>query len=115
MHRQILAAVAASLLFSVGTALAAKPASTTVKLIALNDYHCNIESPGTFSANTLTPSAQRPAAGGADAIAAYVARLKSSNPNNAVVGAGDFIGASPLISALFFDEPSVETLNKIGL
>ena len=32
-----------------------------------------------------------------------------------MVGAGDFIGASPLISALFFDEPSVETLNRIGL
>ena len=34
---------------------------------------------------------------------------------NVVVGAGDFIGASPLISALFFDEPAVETLNRIGL
>jgi 5'-nucleotidase len=31
------------------------------------------------------------------------------------VGAGDFIGASPLVSALFFDEPAVETLNKIGV
>ena len=32
-----------------------------------------------------------------------------------VVGAGDFIGASPLVSALFFDEPAVETLNRIGV
>ena len=32
-----------------------------------------------------------------------------------MVGAGDSIGASPLISSLFFDEPSVETLNRIGL
>jgi 5'-nucleotidase len=32
-----------------------------------------------------------------------------------VVGAGDFIGASPLISSLFHDEPSVEVLNRIGL
>jgi 5'-nucleotidase len=32
-----------------------------------------------------------------------------------VVGAGDFIGATPLISALFNDEPTVEVLNRIGL
>jgi 5'-nucleotidase len=44
-----------------------------------------------------------------------VARLKSSNPNNVVVAAGDLIGATPMISGLFFDEPAVETLNRIGL
>jgi 5'-nucleotidase len=32
-----------------------------------------------------------------------------------VVGAGDFIGATPLVSSLFFDEPAIETLNRIGL
>jgi hypothetical protein len=42
-------------------------------------------------------------------------RARAANPNLAVVGAGDFIGATPLISALFFDEPAVETLNKIGM
>src|SRR5262245_5583990 len=116
MQRHLSAAFAASLfVFVAGSALAADPASTVVKIIALNDYHGNLESPGTFSTNTLTPGALRPPAGGADAIAAYVARLKALNPNNVVVGAGDFIGASPLISALFFDEPAVETLNKIGV
>ena len=48
-------------------------------------------------------------------MAAHVAALKAQNPLNVVVGAGDFIGASPLISALFHDEPAVETLNRIGL
>jgi 5'-nucleotidase len=65
--------------------------------------------------NTIVPTAQRPAVGGAEYIAAYVARMKAQNPLNVVVGAGDFIGASPLISALFFDEPAIETLNKIGV
>ena len=86
-----------------------------VKIIGFNDFHGNLQSPGTFGQNTVVPAAQRPAVGGAEYIAAYVARLKAQNPNNAVVGGGDFIGASPLISALFFDEPAVETLNKIGL
>lgn len=87
----------------------------SVKIIALNDYHGNLESPGTLGANTSVPSAERPAVGGADYVAAHVARLKEQNPMHAVVGAGDFIGASPLISASFHDEPSIETLNRIGL
>lgn len=108
------AAVAATLL---GTAFAqtTPPAPFQVKIIGFNDYHGNLESPGSFGVNTLTPSASRPAVGGAEYMAAYVAQMKAANPLNVVVGAGDFIGASPLISALFFDEPSVETLNKIGL
>lgn len=48
-------------------------------------------------------------------MAAWVARLAGQNPLHAVIGAGDSIGASPLISALFGDEPAVESLNRIGL
>jgi len=86
-----------------------------IKIIGFNDYHGTLQSPGTFGVNTVVPAAQRPAVGGAEYLAAYVARLKAQNVMNVVVGAGDFIGASPLISALFFDEPAVETLNKIGV
>jgi 5'-nucleotidase len=87
----------------------------TMKLIGFNDYHGNLESPGTFGASTAVPAAERPPVGGAEFMAAHVARLKAQNPLNVVVGAGDFIGASPLISSLFYDEPSVETLNRIGM
>lgn len=87
----------------------------TVKLIAFNDYHGTLESPGTLGASAAVPAASRPPVGGADFLAAHVARLKSQNPLNVVVGAGDAIGASPLISALFYDEPAIETLNRIGL
>ncbi len=92
-----------------------RPTPMVVKIIGFNDYHGTLQTPGTFGVNTLVPSAQRPPVGGAEYIAAYVARLKTQNPLNVVVGGGDLIGASPLISALFFDEPAVETLNKIGL
>lgn len=91
------------------------PEPIKVKIIGFNDYHGNLQTPGTFGINTLVPTAQRPAVGGAEYLAAYVARMKAQNVNNVVVGAGDFIGASPLVSALFFDEPAVETLNKIGV
>ena len=87
----------------------------SVKIIGLNDFHGNLQSSGTFGENLSIPAAQRPAVGGAEYLGAYVARLKAQNKHNVVVGAGDFIGASPLISALFFDEPTVEVMNRIGL
>jgi 5'-nucleotidase len=87
----------------------------TLKVIGFNDYHGNLESPGTFGATTAVPLADRPAVGGAEVIAGHVAKLKSQNAENVVVGAGDLIGATPLISAAFLDEPSIETLNRIGL
>jgi 5'-nucleotidase len=94
---------------------AAQAATVNVKIVGFNDYHGTLQTPGTFGVNTLVPSANRPAVGGAEYLAAYVAAMKAANPNTVVVGGGDFIGASPLISALFFDEPAVETLNKIGV
>ena len=87
----------------------------TAKIIGFNDFHGNLESPGTFGENTGVPAASRPAVGGAAAMAGYVAALKRQNPLNVVVGAGDFIGATPLISSLFFDEPAIEVLNRIGM
>lgn len=89
--------------------------TVTVRLIGFNDFHGTLQSPGTFGANLNIPLAQRPPVGGAEFIAGHVAKLKSQNPLNIVVGAGDFIGASPLISALFNDEPAIEVLNRIGV
>lgn len=117
-----LLALACATLFSLSactdddTATAA-PAATpfTVKVIGFNDFHGTLQSPGTFGENTAVPAAQRPAVGGADQLAGLVAKLKSQATHSVVVGAGDFIGATPLISSLFHDEPAVEVLNRIGL
>ena len=87
----------------------------TAKIIGFNDFHGTLESPGTFGQNSGVAAASRPPVGGADFMAGHVAALKKANPFNVVVGAGDSIGATPLISSLFFDEPSVEALNRIGL
>lgn len=91
------------------------PSAFNVRVIGLNDYHGTLESPGTFGTSASVPAASRPAVGGADILAAHIAKLKTGQANTVVVGAGDLIGASPLVSSLFFDEPSVETLNRIGL
>lgn len=113
--RKVTAAVglAICLLVAVPMALAkidvlgSSKAPVSVQLLAINDYHGNIEPPGgTFFGQ---------AAGGAEYLATYLDQLKAQNPNTIVVGAGDLIGASPLISALFHDEPSIETMNAAGL
>jgi 5'-nucleotidase len=83
-----------------------------VKILALNDFHGQLESPGTFRANADSPLVP---AGGADYAAGYIAAARAANPNTVVVSAGDLIGASPLVSALFHDEPTIEAMNRAGL
>lgn len=100
--------VLAALAFSLPFACAAQSVTNPlmIKIIGFNDFHGNLRSPGNFAGNP---------AGGADYFAAYVNLLKQRNPNNVVVSAGDLIGASPLLSALFHDEPTIEAMNRIGL
>lgn len=99
-------ALGAALAFACTAASAASVITTTVKIIGFNDFHGTLQSPGSFSGK---PS------GGVDVLAGYVASLKSQNPNSLVISAGDLTGASPLISAFFHDEGSIETMNRLGL
>jgi len=96
---------------SVPAATAKAKPTLTIKILALNDLHGALESPGTF---TNAGAAAVPA-GGVDYVAGYIAAARAANPNTVVVSAGDLIGASPLISALFHDEPTIETMNRAGL
>ena len=87
----------------------------TVKIVAFNDFHGQLESPGTFpQSSSGSPESEIPV-GGVDWMAGYIANLKYQNPNTVVVSAGDVIGATPLVSALFHDEPAIETMNRLGL
>jgi 5'-nucleotidase len=81
-----------------------------VQLLALNDFHGNLLPPGGSSGRVGTTDA-----GGAEYLATHVRSLSESNRNTFVVSAGDLIGASPLLSALFHDEPTIEAMNLIGL
>jgi 5'-nucleotidase len=94
-----------------------------VRVIGFNDFHGNIDGANlTFRSDAdnifnLNAQNQRVAvpAGGVDYMAGLVNQLKSEAPNSVVVSAGDLIGASPLNSALFHDEPAIETMNRLGL
>jgi 5'-nucleotidase len=81
-----------------------------VQILALNDFHGNLVGPINFG-----PSSAPIPAGGIEYLGAHIDNLRAANPNTVVVSAGDMIGASPLISALFHDEPTIEAFNAIGL
>ena len=88
----------------------------TVKIIAFNDFHGNLEPPlRSIEAPTADGGKVAVPAGGAAHFASAVEQLRARNPNHAVVSAGDMIGASPLVSALFLDEPTIAAMNLIRI
>lgn len=82
-----------------------------VKLLAFNDFHGHLEGP----VSKLDIDGEEVPAGGLAQLAALIEKKRSEHENTIVVAAGDMIGASPLISALLHDEPTIEGLNKAGL
>ena len=80
--------------------------SVTVRVIAFNDFHGNLQSPGDFLGVS---------SGGVDYLAGYVNLLKQEHTYHVVVSAGDLTGASPLLSGAFHDEGTIETINRLGL
>ena len=76
-----------------------------LQILAINDFHGNIAtSSGSFGGT-----------GRADFLSANIAAAEAGADNSIFVSAGDLIGASPLISALFHDEPTIEAMNLMGL
>ena len=89
---------------------------TFVQLLAINDFHGNLQPPsGSSGRIAVGPGGATVNAGGVEYLATWIKSLRTTNPNTITIGAGDLIGASPLISGLFHDEPTIESMNAIGL
>ncbi|MBW4719632.1 bifunctional metallophosphatase/5'-nucleotidase [Saccharothrix obliqua] len=86
-----------------------------VRLIGINDLHGNIEPPTGSSGRVTLSDGTQVDAGGAAFNATHIRNLRDEVRNSVVVGQGDLIGASPIVSALFHDEPTVEILNRVGM
>jgi len=100
-----------ALLMATVISVGAKPSGTVdVQILALNDFHGNLMPPSGSSGRVGTIDA-----GGVEYLATHISNLRALNPNTVVVSAGDMVGASPLLSALFHDEPTIEAFNLIGL
>jgi 5'-nucleotidase len=91
-------------------------ATVDVQLLAINDFHGNLQPPA-GSSGRINNHGVNVDAGGVEYLATHVKSLEATMPagRTAVVSAGDLVGASPLISALFHDEPTIEAMNLLGL
>jgi 5'-nucleotidase len=120
-HGRLLAAVglavAAIVALGSGQVSAAKPPPTTVdlRIIGMNDLHGNLQPPAGSSGRVILPGGGTVDAGGVAFMATHVRQLRQQVANSVVVAQGDLIGASPLASALFHDEPTIDVLNSVGL
>ena len=100
------------------TPSATSAAPVRVKLLAINDLHGNLlPPPGGIRIQDPADAQKRinVPAGGVAAMATLLDTLRAQSPHHVFVAAGDLVGASPLLSALFRDEPTIEALNLMGL
>ncbi len=79
-----------------------------LQLLAFNDYHGHVLPNDAGNVDGVL-------AGGGEYLSAKLKELRSGNKYSLTVAAGDLIGGSPAFSGLFHDEPSVESLNAMGL
>ncbi|WP_030924548.1 bifunctional metallophosphatase/5'-nucleotidase [Streptosporangium amethystogenes] len=121
MSRSFLRLAMACVLAGAGVTLAMGPAeagnnpakTVPVRLLSLNDFHGNLEPPTGSSGRMVDETGATVEAGGAAYVATHLKQL--SDKNTLKVAQGDLIGATPLISAAYHDEPSVEFLGKVGV
>jgi 5'-nucleotidase len=90
-------------------AAARPPGPVVIPLLAINDLHGHLGAPGGTNGRVGSVPA-----GGAAYLSAHLSRLADGLPT-LVVAAGDLVGASPLVSGMFHDEPIIEALNAMEL
>jgi 5'-nucleotidase len=87
------------------------PKPVEVQILGVNDFHGQLDPPAGSGGRIDGIDA-----GGAAFLSTHIEALRNTNPHNTtVVSAGDMIGASPLVSALFHDEPTIEAWNHIDM
>jgi len=87
-----------------------------VQILAINDFHGNLETPpDPVKVGRPDGSAMTARLGGAAQLASALAKAREGHAYTITVAAGDLIGASPLTSAYFLDEPTIDAMNLLGL
>ncbi|MEV6648985.1 bifunctional metallophosphatase/5'-nucleotidase [Streptomyces sp. NPDC051219] len=97
-----------------------KPSRTVdVQLLSFNDLHGNLEPPagsaGTVTEKQADGTSKVIPAGGVEYLATSLRKAREGRPYSVTAAGGDMVGASPLLSGLFHDEPTIEALNKLKL
>jgi 5'-nucleotidase len=116
MLRVALLALPLAACVSTPRAPVAPPAPVEVQILAINDFHGNLEPPKVAIDATLpNGSAVKVPAGGVAYLASAARALREGQRHTVTVSAGDMIGAAPLTSALFLDEPAIEAMEEVGV
>jgi 5'-nucleotidase len=118
-HRRVGALLAGCAALALLAGCASAPREpVTVRVIAFNDFHGNLES-GSLSLPWPDPDqpgrAKRLNAGGAAFLANTVQALRQGARHSVVLHSGDMIGGTPLVSALFRHESTIDIANRLGL
>ncbi|MBP1206991.1 5'-nucleotidase [Duganella sp. 1411] len=91
------------------------PGVVEVQLATLNDFHGNLE-PSKYVWDSVRNAETRTVmAGGVDTLGAALQAWRKQDPELLLVGAGDLIGASPAISSMWADEPTLAAMDMLGL
>jgi 5'-nucleotidase len=86
----------------------------TINLVSLNDFHGNLE-PSRYVLKGADGKDQVMRAGGAEAVAAALQAWRKEDKELLLVSTGDIVGASPALSSLWADEPTIEVMNMLNL
>ena len=86
-----------------------------VQILAINDFHGNLEPPKLSIDTGPRDAPVRVPAGGIVHLATAAKTLRAGHPRSVTVSAGDMIGGSPFVSALFLDEPTIEAMEEVGV
>src|SRR5438477_11918937 len=114
---QVLAALMLAMALEPPSRAEAQAAPVDLRILALNDFHGYLQPPpgGIRIADPADKTKKiQVAAGGAEHLATLVKQRREAKKNSIFVAAGDLIGASPFLSALFHDEPTIEALSMMG-
>ena len=112
-NRSIPALLAAALLLS---ACATQPRSPVeLNLVSFNDFHGHLDATKFEYTHFADNVARAEQAGGIDNIAAALQAWRKEDKDLLFIAAGDLVGASPAMSSLWADEPSIEALSMAGL
>jgi 5'-nucleotidase len=115
---QVLAAAMLAIALDPAARAMAQAAPVDLRILAINDFHGYLRRPdgGIRIADPADKTKKiTVAAGGAEQMATLVRQLRQGAGNNIFVAAGDLIGASPFLSAMFHNEPTIESLSMMGL
>src|SRR4051794_32423636 len=105
MRRLLAMTATAAAVAALAPATAGAARTQDLQVLAINDFHGNLEPPTGSSGRVTVGQGQVVDAGGAAYLSTHLKQLRKGHRHTITASAGDLVGASPLLSGLFHDEP----------